>query len=251
LDASLALAILLMAFACEYVDSSLGMGYGTILSPLLIIMGMDPLQVVPSILLSQAVAGLTAAVFHQRFKNMDVLGNGRDLRIALLLTGVGLVGVVVGVGVALSLPTWALKAYIGILVIVMGAIILSRKVFNFSWNRLVGTAALSGFNKAMSGGGFGPVVTCGQVISGVEVRRSIGITTLVEGPICIASFILYVMCGVAMDPWLPVVLTVGAVTASPLGPMGTRRWDTKAILVIVGLLTVGLGAYTLVKTFLA
>ncbi|MCK4232918.1 hypothetical protein KAX75_00695, partial [candidate division WOR-3 bacterium] len=53
-----------LAFCCEYIDSSLGMGYGTILSPVLIIMGFDPLIVVPSILLSQAVGGFTASIFH-------------------------------------------------------------------------------------------------------------------------------------------------------------------------------------------
>ena len=48
------------AFVCEYIDSAIGMGYGTILSPLLIIMGFDPLVAVPAILLSQAFGGLSA-----------------------------------------------------------------------------------------------------------------------------------------------------------------------------------------------
>ena len=53
--------ILFVAFMCEFLDSSLGMGYGTILSPFLIIAGFDPLLVVPSTLISQALAGLSAA----------------------------------------------------------------------------------------------------------------------------------------------------------------------------------------------
>jgi len=45
--------ILLMplAFVCEFIDSSLGMGYGTSLTPILLLMGFHPLQVVPAVLL--------------------------------------------------------------------------------------------------------------------------------------------------------------------------------------------------------
>ena len=57
-----------MAFICEFIDSSLGMGYGTILSPVLIIMGFDPLVAIPALLLSQAVGGFTAAIFHHQFE---------------------------------------------------------------------------------------------------------------------------------------------------------------------------------------
>ena len=42
--------IISAAFVCEMIDSSLGMLYGTILSPVLTIVGFDPLVVVPSIL---------------------------------------------------------------------------------------------------------------------------------------------------------------------------------------------------------
>lgn len=245
-----ALSLVLVAFVCEYVDSSLGMGYGTILSPVLIIAGMDPLVVVPSILISQAAAGMTAAIFHQRLRNMDLRADGQDLRIALLLIVVGLVAVGVGVLVALQLPAWALKTYIGVLVMAMGIIILTRTTFRFSWNRLVGIAALSAFNKAMSGGGFGPVVTCGQIISGVDVKRSIGITTLVEGPICIVSFLLYVVWGGPLELMLPALLCIGAVAAGPLGPRGTKVRNPGSTMRVVGVLTISLGVFTLVKTFL-
>ncbi len=44
--------ILTIALICEIIDSSLGMLYGTILSPILIIAGFDPPVVIPSILFS-------------------------------------------------------------------------------------------------------------------------------------------------------------------------------------------------------
>lgn len=59
-----AIWILLAAFVCEFIDSSLGMMYGTILSLVLILAGFDPLLAVPSILLSQATWRFSASVFH-------------------------------------------------------------------------------------------------------------------------------------------------------------------------------------------
>ena len=40
-------AIFLAALFCEYIDSALGMGYGTTLTPLLLLAGFDPLEIVP------------------------------------------------------------------------------------------------------------------------------------------------------------------------------------------------------------
>ena len=44
------LFIVPLAFVCEFIDSTLGMGYGTSLTPILLLMGLEPLQVVPAVL---------------------------------------------------------------------------------------------------------------------------------------------------------------------------------------------------------
>jgi hypothetical protein len=59
--------IVLLAFVCEYVDSSLGMGYGTTLTPLLVMLGL------PAILLSELATGITAGSFHHGFGNVNLL----------------------------------------------------------------------------------------------------------------------------------------------------------------------------------
>ncbi len=45
------LFIILFAFAAEYTDSTLGIGYGTSLTPILLVLGFSPLEVVPVVLL--------------------------------------------------------------------------------------------------------------------------------------------------------------------------------------------------------
>ena len=49
----LTLAIILIAFLCEYMDSTLGMGYGTTLTPVFLLMGFGPYEIVPAILVSE------------------------------------------------------------------------------------------------------------------------------------------------------------------------------------------------------
>jgi uncharacterized membrane protein YfcA len=241
--------IIALAFGCEYLDSTLGMGYGTILSPLLIILGMDPLLLVPSILISQALGGLVAAAFHHRFENVDLCWRSRDTRIAAVLVVAGVLATVVGVYVAVSLPKEALKTYIGVLVIVMGTLMLTCPALRFTWRKMMFLGVLSAFNKAVTGGGFGPVVTSGQIISGVETRASIGITTAAEAPICIVSFLLYILLEGPIEVELPLLMTLGAVAAAPLGARGTRLRDTGRTLKLVGVLTIGLGIFTLLKTY--
>ena len=48
--------VIILAFLFETMDSCAGMGFGTGLTPLLFILGYDPLQVVPILLISEAIS---------------------------------------------------------------------------------------------------------------------------------------------------------------------------------------------------
>ncbi|MDH5383469.1 MAG: sulfite exporter TauE/SafE family protein, partial [Candidatus Aminicenantes bacterium] len=153
--------IILMAFFCEYVDSSLGMGYGTALTPILLLMGYNPLQIVPCILLSELVTGLSAAFLHHRLKNVNFKIGTIDLKIALVMAGCSVFGALAAVFVALNLPKFYIKLYIGLLVFAMGVLILAtlKRKFKFSWKKISSLGLLAAFNKGISGGGYGPIVT--------------------------------------------------------------------------------------------
>ena len=56
-----ALLIFALCFVCELIDSGIGMGYGTILTPTLLLLGYDAQDIVPTILLSELLSGFTAA----------------------------------------------------------------------------------------------------------------------------------------------------------------------------------------------
>ncbi|MBA3064617.1 sulfite exporter TauE/SafE family protein, partial [Candidatus Woesearchaeota archaeon] len=65
------ITIAIIAFFAEYIDSTLGMGYGTILTPLLLLFGFNPLQVVPAVLLSELITGLLAGFTHHKAGNVN------------------------------------------------------------------------------------------------------------------------------------------------------------------------------------
>lgn len=244
------LSLLLLAFVAETIDSSLGMGYGTILSPVLILMGYNPLVVIPSILFSQSLGGFSAALLHHRLKNANFVKNSRDTHIVIMITVLGVIATLGAVVLATVIPKMVLKTYIGVLVLVMGIILLSRIEFHFSWKKMIGVGIISSFNKGLSGGGFGPVVTSGQIISGHDHKNAIGVTTASEVPICLMGFAMF--CLLEGVPDLPVLLplTVGSILATPVGTRITNKFPEKSLRPVLGLLVTALGIWTLIKTFL-
>ncbi|MFC1794856.1 sulfite exporter TauE/SafE family protein [Planctomycetota bacterium] len=268
------IAVVLGGFLCEFIDASMGMMYGTILSPVLIIAGFEPVLVVPSILLSQALGGLTASIFHHKFGNVNLAlktlnpkiiarklselglvesfrrGTTKDLKVSFCVLSLGIVATIVAALVALSIPKALLKTYIGILVLVMGIILLSGSEFTFSWKKMIAVGVLSAFNKGMSGGGFGPVVTSGQIIAGRDGKSAIGATTFAEAPICIAGFLTFLLTKGISNWNLVIFLSIGALLGAPLGALLTSKLKSeKRLRIILAILTLILGTWTLIRTW--
>jgi uncharacterized membrane protein YfcA len=243
---------LALAFVCELVDSTCGMGYGTTLTPLLLLLGYAPAEVVPAVLLSESVTGIMAGLLHHEFGNVDLRPDTADFRVALVLIGLSLVGVLLGVGIAVNIPPWALKAYVGLLVLVIGLAILKNhgREVPFSWRRLAGLGLLASFNKGISGGGYGPVVTGGQVLSGIGGRSAVGIASLAEGITSAVGVVAYLCSGAAM-PWhLAPSLLLGAALSVPISAYLVSRLPSKRLTLVIGSMSTGLGAYTLVRCVL-
>ena len=99
--------IIPLALVCEYVDSTLGMGYGTTLTPILLLAGFDPIQIVPSVLLSEFVTGILAGLLHQGFGNVNFARGSRSLKVVLVLAGCSVIGTLVAVLIAVNVPAWA------------------------------------------------------------------------------------------------------------------------------------------------
>ncbi len=268
------LGIILVALLSEFIDSSLGMLYGSILSPFLVIIGFSPLLIVPAILFSQAMGGFVAATVHHRKRNVDFSfksksvkeirqkvkeigvkgclrrGLTTDLKISLCVVVLGIVATIISVLAAINIPQEFLKTYIGVLVIVMGLVLLFKTSFKFSWKKMIGIGVLGAFNKGISGGGFGPIVTSGQILSGRKGKNAIGVTTFTEGLVSIVGFSAYFFTEGIEDWSLLLLLTIGAVTGALFGPLFTVRFNSeKKLKTVLGALIVVLGVWTLAGTW--
>lgn len=276
-DVGLAAAVAALAFVCEYVDATLGMGYGTALTPLLLIIGFSPHQVVPAILFSQFLAGLVAGFWHHRLGNifldfrretkldsghpvklllrrLGVLGyfpRSHDAKVVYVLAACGIVGVLAAVFVAVSISKAVLEAYIGAMLVGLGVLILATqgRRIAFSWRRLLVLGVVSAFNKGISGGGYGPLLTGGQMLSGAGGANAVGNTTVTEALVCLVGFLAYLAARGGLDWRLTLPLALGAVASTPLSAWTTRRLGEKRLRVLLATAILLLGVVTLVKVF--
>ena len=245
----LALTLMGIAFMGEYVDSTLGMGYGTTLTPLLLVMGFSPLQVVPAVLLSELFTGLLGGALHHKAGNVD-LGKGSPARrVALTLALCSILGTVGAVFLALNLPPKAVKIYIGAMVLGIGILLLLGKGKTKVWSypRILGLGVVAAFNKGISGGGYGPLVTGGQLLLGVPEKTAIGITSLAEGLVCIAGLATYLILHGWLDWRLAACLALGAILSVPAAAVTVKILPAFLLRRSIGYATLFLGAVTLIK----
>ncbi|MBN1354218.1 MAG: sulfite exporter TauE/SafE family protein [Candidatus Omnitrophica bacterium] len=244
------LLLIPLAFLCEFIDSSLGMGYGTSLTPILLLMGFEPLQVVPAVLFSEFLSGVTAASFHHSVQNVNFKPRSKDMRVALVLSACSVIGTIIAVFLAVKLPTRVLKAWIGGIVLFMGIFILLtlKRPPRFTWRKITTLGVIASFNKGISGGGYGPLVMGGQVLSGIGVKNAVAITSLAEGVTCFVGIMLYFFLKSTVDWSLAPWLMAGAVLSVPLAAYTLKKMPEKSAKTAVAILVILLGCLTLFKT---
>lgn len=243
--------VAIVAFISEYLDSGLGMGYGTALAPILIIMGYDPLKVVPAILISQLATDIAACVMHHKVNNVNLTPGSKDFKVAGLLGMISAIGVIIAVLIAINIPKWLLSMYIGILVFSMGVLIFvtAARPMKFSWRKIAGISLLASFNKGISGGGYGPLVMGGQMLSGIHIKNAVGITAFAEAITCLVGFMVYLASGKAIDWKLVWVLIASAILAVPVAALTVKNANSARLKRYVALLMVILGLFTILKIF--
>jgi uncharacterized membrane protein YfcA len=269
LTAGLFAGTTLIALFCQYLSISIGVGYGTILTPLLLILGFSPLQIVPAVLLSQLIGGIIGGLAHHRvgnimldFRQDDKLVKERlrwlgylprsvDSKVIFILATSGVIGVLIGVFTALNIPQIALETYIGVMVLAIGLIVVlkrSRKSA-FSWKGFIALGVLSAFNKGVSGGGYVPLVTGGQIIIGRETRSSVGNTTVSVAIVCAIGFLSYLLIRGDVYWILAIATVIGSIIAAPFAALTVKKIATEKLKFVIGVATVILGTFTLVRIY--
>ena len=231
------------------------MGYGNILTPVLIFLGFNILIIIPAVLASQIIDALATTVAFHYHGNITLTTHSEDTKIITTLSITGILGVTIALAAYLYLFTFyplLLQAYVGISVILVGIIAFIGYRWTFTWSKLAGFATIGAINKSLTGGGYTPVVAGGHLISGRSPKQAIGCSNIPKALISLLALLLYLILGqMVFDPlflFLTITITIGALLSSPLASYLVKRADTQKYTKTVSFVIILLGVVTLLKT---
>lgn len=241
--------LFILSFGSGVIDLSLGMGYGFTITPLMLMLGYTPLEAVPCVLFSSFIGGASSSVFNHRLHNVDFSWNSRATRIALFTAGLGVIGSIAGVQISFNLPQRTVGLYIGALVIVSGALVIASRdlVSGFSWAKMSVISLIGSINKGLTGSGFGPVITTGAMLSGIDEKASVSIQSLSESSVSLVGFLTYIVMSKPINYSALTIMSIGVLLASPLAARIVHRLDGDKMRIMVGVLALVIGTNTLWK----
>lgn len=267
---TLFLAVVIVSALFHYLSVSFGVGYGTAVTPVLLLMGFLPLQAVPAVLLAQLGGGLVGSVAHHQLGNMKLhtdfegtpggrqfdvhdLLRSTDFRVVAILAACGALGVLAGAIVAVSIPVIVVEIYIGMLVLGIGinVLLFGTNDRKFSWARLTAFGLLGAFNKGVSGGGYVPLIASGQIVSGREARSAVACTTMAVSLVCLVGFLSYIIIQQGDIYWLLALAALtGSVVSAPFAALTVKKMKRQRLNLVIGAGTAILGLALLVRALL-
>lgn len=233
------LLIAVAGFGAQFVDGSLGMGYGVTSSTLLIALGLSPALASASVQMAKIGTAAISGVAHHRFGNVDW---STVRRIAIP----GAVGSFIGATFLSSLSTEVARPIAGGLLFVLGGYVVWRFARGRQVERrggrpgrrmLLPLGLTGGFIDATGGGGWGPVTTPALLADGrLEPRRVIGTVSTAEFLVAVsatAGFLLGLGLQ-GLDLGFVAALLVGGAIAAPLAAAVVRHLNPRILGVVVG-----------------
>jgi hypothetical protein len=245
------LFLIIPAFLTAVVDIVFGMGFGLTMTPILLLSGYPPHQIVPALLFSSMLGNLVSPFFHHKFKNVDFSLCSHHFNMSVLIGILGVLGSFVGASVSIGISDFYLSLYIGLLITALGLFLLLNKKLraSFSWLKLAFLSLFGAFNKGISGSGFGPITTTGMIVMGVDEKVAVSIQTFSELFVSIAGFLTFVLAGsqIAWNLLLP--LSIGVVLSTPLAAFVVHKFESRKLRTAIAIVTVVLGVVTLFSLF--
>ena len=245
------LPLLALSFCSGLIDLSLGMGYGFTVTPVMLMLGFTPQEAVPAVLISSFVGGVSSSIWNHRLHNVDFNFKSQAFKIAAFTSGLGVLGAIVGVFISFNLPVRIVGLYIGLLVLASGGLVILSKslVSEFSWSKMMVISLIGSLNKGLTGSGFGPVITTGAMLSGIDEKASVSIQALSESSVSLVGFLAYLLMQGDVNYQVATTMSIGVLLASPLAARIISNIDGKILRMFVGVLALLIGSYTLWKYF--
>jgi len=245
------LFLIFPAFLTALIDIVFGMGFGLTMTPILILMGYPPHEIVPALLFSSLIGNLFSPIFHHKFKNVDLSLCSKHFNMSMLIGILGVVGSFIGASVSIGISDLFLGLYIGLLIVALGLFLLLNKKLSasFSWLKLTFLGFFGSFNKGISGSGFGPIVTTGMIIMNINEKVAVAIQTFSELFVSIAGFLTFLLAGIQISWNLLLPLSIGVAFSTPLAAFVVNKFESKKLRTGIALATVLLGILTLLALF--
>jgi len=229
--------VALAGFLASFVDGALGMGFGPTSSSILFATGLSPAAVSTTVNLAKVATGLSAALAHWRFGNID-------RRLVLTLAIPGSFGALVGVTILASVDGDQLRPMLAVLLVLVALRMLARfstalraPADNDGDGRLVFDARGTGVAAATGGvtnglvGAWGPIVTPFLLHRGVAPRYAIGSVNTAEVAVAtVASGSLLASLGSSgINVATVLAMLIGGVIASPIAAWSIRFLPARAL----------------------
>jgi len=243
------LLIGVVSLVTGFIDYSLGMGHGTLVSPVLFVFGFDALQIIPAVLASEVLAGVVAGVLHQRFANIDLGRRTQDFAIVRVAVPFGVIAAVAGAAAAVGMDGRAGDVVLGVVVLIAGGFVIAGRgrLGSFSLRKAGVLGAAAGTVKALVGGGYGPALTGGQIALGRPGRNAVGVTTVSEAAVALAGFAVFAVLHGAPNWDLVLALSIGALLATPAAAWTVRLVPDRGLTAAVGVTACAFGLIALLR----
>ncbi|MEJ2126044.1 MAG: sulfite exporter TauE/SafE family protein [Candidatus Bathyarchaeota archaeon] len=243
------LLLIVPAFLTAMIDIVFGMGFGLTLTPILLLLGFPPHEIVPALLFSSLMGNIFSSIFNHKFKNVDFSLCSKHFNMSMLIGILGIAGSFIGASISIGISNLYLSLYIGLLIVGLGLFLLLNKKMkaSFSWLKLVFLSLFGSFNKGISGSGFGPIVTTGMIIMDVNEKAAVSIQTFSELFVSISGFLTFILAGSQISWSLVLPLSLGVVISTPLAAFVVHKFESKTLRNAIAMVTVVLGGLTLLS----
>lgn len=240
-----------VSFILGLIDLSVGMGFGFTVTPVLILLGYQVTETLPAVLAGSFVGGLISSISHQKLGNVDFDFKSRALKMAIVMGGIGALGMSLGVFFSFNIPEQYTQTYIGIITLLSGVFIQFKRrlSFKFTWLRISLMGLIGAVNKGLTGGGYGPVVTSGGVLSGADEKTAIAIQSLSEAFISMVGFFYFFFSGEYVSWSLTRDIVVGVFLAAPLAAVLLKKIDKDDIKMVITLMSLVMGLTIIMKAW--
>ncbi len=237
----------LAGFLAQFVDGSMGLGYGTISTTFLLAYGVSPAIVSSRVHSARTFSSGISGYSHHRFGNIN-----KKLFRAIVIPGV--VGAVLGATAAyfskeysnyVRIPLSFYTIYLGYFIVRKA---FTRRKAGDKVRRAGWLASIGGFTDAYAGGGWGTLVTSTLISKRKNPRYVIGSVCLAEFFVVLASSITFFIL-LRSIPLLDIAgLIAGGIIAAPIAARLAGRLPARAMFIAVGSLVIITSCTTLWKS---